>query len=140
MIETQIEISDRAIELVDQIAGDLRAGALVRAARAAGNAVKADAKPRITAPGYKGDKADLKPLRDSLAVAVRDYEKRVIAVVGTSWPEGAHGHLVENGHIGRRPDGSTFHVPPHPFLRPAAIGTREEQSARIESVLAGIVR
>ena len=132
VIKLELDIDgDEATALVERIAGDLRAGALVRAARAAGKIVVADARPRITAPGYRGDKAGLKPLRKSLTYVIRDYTDRVIVVIGTAWPEGAHGHLVELGHIGKRKDGSTYHVPPHPFLRPAAEATRTAQGEAI---------
>ena len=93
MFETTLEINDEAMQLVERIHASLQAGALVKAGRKAGNVVKRDAKPRITAPGYRGDKDDLKALRDTLRVVVREYGTFVVIVIGTTWPEGAHGHL-----------------------------------------------
>lgn len=135
MLETELKSNVDAAGLVERIEANLRAGALTRAAKNAGQVVVDDAKPRITAPGYKGDKAGLKPLRNSVTVVVRDYATITIAFVGAAWPEGAHGHLVENGHLQRRKDGTTFHVPPHPWLRPAIAATQAAQDAEVESEL-----
>lgn len=135
MITGKLEINVEAASLVERIEAKLRAGVLVTAAKAAGEIVADDAKPRITAPGYKGDKAGLKPLRDSVIVVTREYSRMVLGVVGSSWPQGAHGHLVENGHIQKLKDGSTMRVPPHPWLRPAIDATRSAQDAAIFSSL-----
>lgn len=135
MLETELEFNEEAMSLVDRIEAALQAGALVKAGKGAGKVVADDAKPRITAPGYRGDKADLKPLSKSIRVVVRDYTHIVIVVIGSTWPEGAHGHLVENGHIQRLKDGSTIHVPPHPWLRPAAEYTKPQQNDVVLSTL-----
>lgn len=115
---------------------EVRRVSLKKAMRAAASVVVRRAKQPVARPGYPGDKADLKPLRDTIGAVVRDYEEYVVAVVGPQHPAGAHGHLVEYGHeevlwgvrTGRR-------VPPHPFLRPAADGTRAEQQAAMEGTL-----
>ncbi|TWT91392.1 HK97 gp10 family phage protein [Neorhodopirellula pilleata] len=135
MIQVQFEIDEAAFAYVDKLEASLRAGVLNDAAESAGEIVAADAKPRVTAPGYRGDKAGLKPLRDSIYVVVREYRTVVIALVGGAWPEGAHGHLVENGHIQKLQNGGTMRVPPHPWLRPAVEATRSQQAAAIESRL-----
>ncbi len=135
MITQKLETNTNAATLVERIEANLRAGALTRAAKSAGEIVAADAKPRITAPGYKGDKKGLKPLRDNVIVVVRDYPTITIAFVGAAWPGGAHGHLVEHGHMQQLKDGSTIHVPPHPWLRPAVDATRSAQDAAVETEL-----
>lgn len=135
MITTKLDVNVNAPDLVERIETNLRAGALTRAAKAAGEIVVADAKPRITAPGYAGDKSTLEPLRDNVICVVRDYPTMTVAIVGAAWPGGAHGHLVEFGHQQELKDGSTIQVPPHPWLRPAASGTQSQQSAAVESEL-----
>ncbi len=98
MLSQKLTFDVNADQLVERIEASLRAGVLASAAQAAGELVEADARPRITAPGYAGDKSTLKPLQQSLTTVVREYPTAVVAVVGTAWPEGAHGHLVEFGH------------------------------------------
>lgn len=118
-------------DLLDKITAVNRAPAVIAAAKEAGNIVAADARPRITAPGYDGDKPGKVPLRDTIKTVVREYPGVTVMLVGAAWPDGAHGHLVEYGHIGKRKDGSTYHVPPNPWLRPAVEATQEAQKAAI---------
>lgn len=135
MLSKQLIINVNADSLVDRIAAHLRSGAMHEAAQAAGELVENDARPRITAPGYKGDKAGLQPLRDSLDTIVRDYPNGSTAIVGTAFPEGAHGHLVEFGHQLVRNGIVIGHVPPHPFLRPAIKSTFEAQKSVVNETL-----
>lgn len=135
MFTLKLETNTNAATLVERIEANLRAGALTRAAKAAGQIVVDDAKPRITAPGYEGDKAGLKSLQSSIVVVVRDYPTITMAIVGAAWPDGAHGHLVENGHLQKLKDGTVMHVPPHPWLRPAVDATQSAQASAIESEL-----
>ncbi|TWU19561.1 HK97 gp10 family phage protein [Allorhodopirellula heiligendammensis] len=135
MITQKLETNQDAATLVERIEANLRAGALTKAAKAAGQIVVDDAKPRVTAPGYKGDKAGLPALRDSIVVVVRDYPTITLAIVGAAWPDGAHGHLVENGHLQKLKDGTTMHVPPHPWLRPAVDATQAAQQNAVEAEL-----
>lgn len=135
MLSQKLTINAAADGLTGRIEASLRAGALVQAARAAGELVEADARPRITAPGYKGDKAGLTPLRDSLDTVVREYSNAVVAIVGTAWPEGAHGHLVEFGHELVKNGVTIGFVPPHPWLRPAIESTEAAQNAAVFDTL-----
>lgn len=135
MLSQQLNINANADSLVERIEAKLRAGALSKAAQAAGELVENDARPRITAPGYKGDKAGLKPLQDSLDTVVREYRTAVVAIVGTKFPEGAHGHLVEFGHELVKNGIVIGHVPPHPFLRPAIETTTEAQQQVVFATL-----
>lgn len=113
--------------LLDRLAAIDRSDALRSGCTEAGEIVRDDAIPRITAPGYKGDKPGLKALSESILVIVREYPGAMVTFVGGKWPEGAHLHLVEFGHIALTKDGSAVHVPPHPALRPAAESTLSRQ-------------
>ena len=88
-----------------------------------------------------GNKTGKKHLRDTITQRYREYGSDVrMTVVGPSYPDGAHGHLVEDGHeevlFGKR---TGRRVPPHPFMRPAVDQTRAAQDAAAIGVLqAGI--
>jgi hypothetical protein len=99
-----------------------------------------------------------KPLRDTIAVEVRDYGPRAMAVVGPQYPAGAHGHLVEFGHdivprgesrsVGRgrvsgakRKGGTTQgRARPMPFMRTAFDGTQSQQYAAMERIVSQAIR
>lgn len=120
--------------------------------KAAGEIVAARARERCPI-GDPKHKPELKPLRDTIGVEVRDYGERALAVVGPEYPAGAHGHLVEFGHdiVGRgqsksmgrgrvsgakRKGGVTQgRARPHPFLRPAFDETQSQQYAAMEAVM-----
>lgn len=135
MLNAELKIDAGAMELVQRIEASLKAGVLSKAARNAGEIVEADARPRITAPGYQGDKAGLTPLRDALDTVVREYSNAVVAIVGTAWPEGAHGHLVEFGHELVKNGVTIGFVAPHPWLRPAIESTEAAQNAAVFDTL-----
>jgi len=120
--------------------------------RAAGEVVAA--KARTLCPvGDPTHHPENKPLRDTIAVEVRDYGVRALAVIGPQYPAGAHGHLVEFGHdivargesknVGKsRRSGAkkkggliTGRTQPQPFMRPAFDSTRCEQLAAMERVI-----
>lgn len=76
-------------------------------------------------------------LKRSIGHRVRRYGGFFLIVVGPTWPQGAHGHLVEYGHrisrtklatgflAGIRNRGKVLgQVPPHPFAWPAFNQTR----------------
>jgi hypothetical protein len=126
-----------AYKLIDAIAADLKGKVMIAALKAGAKLVITAAKANITAPGYPGDKPGLKPLRDTVGAVMREYENRTIAVIGSSYPAGAHGHLVEFGHVGKRKDGSTYQVPPYPWLRPAVESTRDAVTAAVLAALRG---
>lgn len=65
--------------------------------RAAGNVVKKRLREIVPKPGYPGDKPGLKPLRDTVAVKVTEYDRATVATVGYQHDTGAHGHLLEEG-------------------------------------------
>lgn len=106
------------------------------AAQAAGEVVVVRAR-QLCPVGDPSHQPDKKPLRDTIACEIRDYDQRTLAVIGPQYPAGAHGHLVEYGHeevvwgnrTGRR-------VGPRPFMRPAFDETKQEQQAAMEKVVA----
>lgn len=76
-----------------------RSGAMRTAMLDVGNVVKKQTKDKLPMADYPGDKAGLKPLRDTLTTKVVEYEGgKTVVMVGYAYPAGAHGHLVEEGH------------------------------------------
>ena len=76
----------------------MRATGLAKAARAGGNEVAKDARKRAPR-GNPSHKPEKKPLHKTIGTVIREYANGVVmAVVGPKYPEGAHGHLVEEGH------------------------------------------
>lgn len=117
-----------AADLLGRLTAQLKSRGLERALRLASKPVADDARERIPAPGYPGDDPDKVPLRETLKVVIRTYPDYYLAVTGTSWPEGAHGHLVEFGHIAQTKTGALIHVAPKPWLRPAIDTHRSNQT------------
>jgi hypothetical protein len=127
-------------DLLARLPYELRGKYLVAGIRAGLSAVKKRAKQLVPEPGYPGDKPGLKPLRDTIGSAVREYGDVVVGVVGPEYPAGAHGHLVEHGHKevlwGVR---TGDFVEGAPFMEPAVDSTLEEQKAAVERrIKAGI--
>jgi len=100
--------------------------------RAVLNSVRAGA--RVVAKQVKteapvGETGNLKK-----SVVVRTVKKRFrtsdrLVFVGFKKPAGSHAHLVEFGHGGPHP------APPHPFIVPAAVKTRESAVRTIITAL-----
>lgn len=139
-IQTAFDEMPEAAALLDKIEAIDRSDVLRKAAKKAGELVAADARPRITAPGYKGDKPNRKPLRETIKTVVREYPGRMLVLVGAAWPDGAHGHLVEYGHIQTLKDGSTIQVAPRPWLRPAVEATKDAQRSAVLDGLKAAVK
>lgn len=111
------------------------------ALRSAGRVVVKAAAALVPPPGYPGDKPELKPLRDTLAVEVKDGDRAMYAVIGPQRPAGAHGHLVERAHkhvSHGKPTGRL--TTPRPFLEPAAAETLAQQRAIIDQILSEMDR
>lgn len=68
-------------------------------------------------------------LYQSIAIKVKTYGSKVVAIIGARRPDGAHAHLLEYG--GRRImwGGNEYTAEPQPFLRPAADETKPQQRA-----------
>jgi len=91
--------------------------------------------------GDPADKPELKPLAETIAVEVRVYGDRVLALAGPEYPAGAHAHAVEDGHaevLWGKPTGRR--VGPKPFVRPAIDETQDAQQAAAEGVVAQAVQ
>lgn len=97
----------------------------------AGGSVVASRARQLCPVGDPADKPDLKPLRETIAVEVRDYGDRALAVIGPQYPAGAHGHLVEHGHA----TANGGRTRPRPFVRPAFDETQDAQQAAMQSVV-----
>lgn len=105
----------------------MRDKAAKKAVRKANAVVVKEAKNRCPVGGPRvGRKAGKPHLRDTIKGVVRDYGEKTVGVTGPTWPDGAHGHLVEFG---------TEHSAPQPFLRPAADETKKQQEDAITQTL-----
>ena len=128
---------------------ELRGKALADAMKAAGKIVMLDAKKRIPR-GDPSHKPDKKPLADSLGVKVKGYnqDRRMVAIIGAKWPEGAHLHLIEFGHKvrqrGAKGEGpgefTGAFVPGKRVLGPAIDTTEAKQDAAIRESLAKSIK
>lgn len=89
-----------ALAILDKIEQHARGRAMTRVMQAAGEVVRREVRNIVPKPGYPGDKPGLKPLRETVAVRIRNYQGGFFKVmlVGYQYPAGAHGHLVEDGH------------------------------------------
>lgn len=135
-IDVKISIPEETDKLLGQIPINLRRRSLKKALRKAGQVVAREARRLAPRPGYPGDKPGKKPLKNTIRVKVSDFGEVQAAFVGPSYPEGAHGHLVEFGHEevlwGKRTGGF---VREKPFMRPAADSTEAQQREAIISTL-----
>lgn len=123
-------------DFLKQLPIEVRTKSAKKAVRAGGNEVAKAARRNIKRGGPREGRKSGKPhLKNTVRVRVRDYGGRFLAVVGTSWPSGAHGHLVEFGYYAKARDGTTTWVPPQPYLRPAADTTKNQQAAAITDSL-----
>ena len=108
---------------------EVRTKAAKSAIRKGGNVVKTAARRLAPVGGPReGRKAGKPHLRDTMAVRIREYGDRTLAVVGPTYPSGAHSHLIEFGFT--HPKSGEF-VPPQPYLRPAADSTKPQQAEAI---------
>lgn len=134
MASVQIRESANTEALLAQLPIELRERAQRAALRAAGRVVANRAKRLAPKQSQADDPRPAKPsLASTIKVVIRGYGDRALAVVGPSWPYGAHGHLVEQGHrvvVSRgvdrgQPTGAI--VPGKEFLAPAVDQTMGEQ-------------
>ena len=142
LVSVKMELkNDRALELALKSLGPkLETRVMARALKAgAGETLKAA--KRLAPRGKTGN------LRKSLAVSrgrrVRRYGRRLVAVVGPAWPEGAHGHLIERGTRRRRTKTGADRgiMPARPFLEPAYDATKTAAVAKVkQKIRQGIER
>lgn len=124
---------------LDRIDSTLRGRVIGDAVKAAAEIVATRAR-ELSPVGDTSDKPDLKPLRDTIEIRVRDYGQRALAVTGPGLPAGAHGHNVEHGHAIVRNGKTVGRARPKPFLRPAFDETKGAQQAAMEGVIARTIR
>lgn len=125
----------QAERMLDQIDAIARGPQLTKVLRSVGEQIRRDVKAVLPKPGYPGDKPELKPLRDTIAVKVENYRGGMtkVLVVGYGWPAGAHGQPLEAGHekwlwgehIADSP------VDPYPYFREVVQLTQVTQSQRL---------
>lgn len=118
----------------------LRAGAIVKGVRAAGNVAKKHVK-KATPVGDPSHRPEARALKDTLATKVKEYRngQLFIAIVGHRYPDGAHAHLVEDGHRirarGKKGQGpgefTGAKVPGKNYFAPAVDNSKEEQQAAL---------
>ena len=126
-----------------------RGTSLLKVVRRAAKVTQDRARAIAPKPGYPGDKPGLKALNKTITTVAREYDRSggatYLAVVGPSWPDGAHGHLVEDGHRvivsrgprrGQPPESGKSFTDAQPFLESAAIETRSQVNSTI-AVLVG---
>lgn len=140
-IKVEIRATEETNALLLRLPIAVREKYLKQGLRKAGAVVRNEARKRCPKGGPRtGDKEGKKHLADTIRSEQRDYGEKLVQVIGPEYPAGAHGHLVEFGHeevlfgraTGRR-------VPPHPFMRPAADTTKDQQlDALNDAVRAGI--
>lgn len=83
---------------------ELRGTVIKAGLRKGGRKLINRAKEIVPPPGYPGDDPELKPLRETLAVEIRDGKVGPYAVCGPKYPAGAHGHFVAGESSGRNVD------------------------------------
>lgn len=145
---------DELLKMLDRIDTALT-GKIKREMVKAAGAVVAKRARDLVPVGDPADKPDLKALRDTIAIEVRDYGLRSLAVVGPALPAGAHAHNVEYGHrivVGRRARGrklrrtedtrrdTASRARPRPFMRPAFDETQEAQLGAMAAMVQATLR
>lgn len=134
-----ITISDSLEETLEQLPAAVRGTVVKSALRAGARPVISRAKQLVPKPGYRGDKAGKKPLRDTITVVFRAYKQGSLqfAAVGPAYPAGAHGHLVEEGHEIVLKDGTRTgkRTREKEFMAPAVDQTMKQQLDAMDAKL-----
>lgn len=98
-IERNVRITE-SVDM-DSLLADIeimvRHKAVKKAIKAACHVVAREYRRRIPR-GDPGHNPGKKPLHKTVRTRVRDYGHVTLGIVGTEWPEGAHAHLIEDGH------------------------------------------
>jgi hypothetical protein len=133
-VDKQAELA--ATKLLEQIDDLVRGPAITGTLRSMGNAVKKEVQEVLPKPGYPGDKPEYKPLRDTLSVRVKSYDRGgkivKVLVVGYRWPEGAHGQPLEAGHkIANQYGQHDGMVEPRAFIAETVERTKPSQAAAL---------
>lgn len=150
MARSQVELSikEAGWKAADQLLAKLeiavRGKTINDAMRKVGNQIKSQTRAILPKPGYPGDKPDMKPLRETLRVKIKEYDggKVKVMVVGykysrTKGEGGNHGHLLEQGHDivkgGPKKKGGRVvgHVPAHEYMVRIVETTRTQQQSTL---------
>jgi HK97 gp10 family phage protein len=145
----KVELSKAATEAIAGIPQVLSGSIVPRALRAGGKVIT-DAAARKAPRGDPSHNPQAKPLAETIGYVVRKYDRATLLVVGTMYPAGAHGHLVERGTkrhaiTAKAKHGMTVATPmgivgfgrtiehpgakPSPFLQPAVDETKDQCEA-----------
>lgn len=150
MAKVEVQQSGPELErLLKQLPIELRAKSLGQAARAGAGAVRTRAR-KLVPRGDTRHNPGAPSLHDTISVAVRYYDndRRAVGVVGPKYPQGAHGHLVEDGHDvkvsrgprkGQAPLSGTARVPGKEFLAPAVDQTKVQQKQAVVTKLQELI-
>lgn len=139
-IDVSVNYDEIGLELLQSLEGANRLLGLRRALKKGADVVAKRAKELCPKPGYPGDDPDKKALVDTIGVNVWIGDSAIVAYIGPQYPAGAHGHLIEFGHILVIHGQVVGFVQPKPFMRPAADGTKSEQESAVKSELQAAVR
>lgn len=141
----KIEITEEGRKNIDELLAlmpiELREKQLKQALRRAARPMINKARSLAPAPTEASEKDEKISLKDSIGVKIKAYSKAVCAFIGPRRPWGAHGHLIEFGFEQKyvRLVSSNIKVKRkqpkqiqrQPFMRPAAITTRDEQEREL---------
>lgn len=150
-VQASLEVDNASWESADRILGQLeqtvRGPAIGQAMRHVLNKIKQKTKQIVPKPGYPGDKPGLTPLRDTLAVKTKNYQDGTVKVgiVGYTYPEGAHGHLLEGGHDlvkgGSKKNGGVVvgYVQPYEYMIQVVNDSKQENGQELVAALRRIL-
>lgn len=92
----------------------------------------------------RGDKAhnpSAPPLYTTIKVVIREYGETIMGIMGASWPQGAHAHLVERGHkLVAWGHPTRAFVPGKEFMAPAVDSTQTEQRRKMIQKLVDMIK
>lgn len=155
--QVQLSIKEAGWKAADQLLARLeiavRGKTINDAMQKVGNQIKSQTRAILPKPGYPGDRPDMKPLRETLKVKVKDYgggEVKVM-VVGYTYSRtpgqgGNHGHLVEQGHDivkgGPKKKGGRVvgHVPAHEYMVRIAETTKTQQQTILVTAITSALK
>lgn len=159
MARAQVELSikESAWKAADQLLAKLeiavRGKTINDAMRKVGNQIKSQTRAILPKPGYPGDRPDMKPLRETLKVKVKEYNGGAIKVmvVGYTYSRtkgqgGNHGHLLEGGHDivkgGPKKKGGRVigHVPAHEYMVKIVNTTKTQQQTTLVTTITSAMK
>ena len=126
----ELEGFDEMAGKLEELPALLQSQILERAMKRSLAPMRKAAQRFVTQPGYPGDIPGRRPLRATIQVKLRQYQRAWVAIVGPSWKRGGqHGHNVEHGHAPGGWNTSSERVPPHPYMEPAIAATQQAVEA-----------